>query len=252
MKFFTEVVSNCVSTTYALRMASSRDDLLAAQALRFAVFNDELHEGLASSMASGLDRDDFDQVCDHLLVEHRSSGQVVGTYRMQSGVSAARELGYYCAQEFEFAVFEPLRTTMVELGRACIARDHRNFQVLSLLWRGIAAYAQQHEARYLVGCSSLTSQNPADGVAGYQQLQQYLAPPVFRTLPIKDFCCPLNVAPTAGLRLPKLLSSYLALGAWICGPPALDREFRTIDFLTLIDLQAPDMQQRRNRFGINH
>ena len=32
--------------------------------------------------------------------------------------------------------------------------------------------------------------------------------------------------------------AYLSLGAKICGAPALDREFRTIDFLTLLDLQA--------------
>jgi putative hemolysin len=30
----------------------------------------------------------------------------------------------------------------------------------------------------------------------------------------------------------------LAVGAKICGPPAIDREFRTIDFLTLLDLEA--------------
>ncbi len=28
------------------------------------------------------------------------------------------------------------------------------------------------------------------------------------------------------------------IGAKICGPPAIDREFGTIDFLTLLDLQA--------------
>jgi putative hemolysin len=48
-----------------------------------------------------------------------------------------------------------------------------------------------------------------------------------------------------------LLSAYLSLGAWICGPPALDRDFKTIDFLTLMDLQSDDMQLRRRRFGIS-
>jgi putative hemolysin len=33
-----------------------------------------------------------------------------------------------------------------------------------------------------------------------------------------------------------LLRAYLAIGAKICGPPAIDREFGTIDFLTLLDL----------------
>jgi len=38
--------------------------------------------------------------------------------------------------------------------------------------------------------------------------------------------------------LPKLLEAYLALGARVCGPPALDREFKMIDFLTLLDLKT--------------
>jgi putative hemolysin len=38
--------------------------------------------------------------------------------------------------------------------------------------------------------------------------------------------------------MPKLLRAYLAVGAKICGPPAIDREFKTIDFLTLMDLET--------------
>jgi putative hemolysin len=30
----------------------------------------------------------------------------------------------------------------------------------------------------------------------------------------------------------------MTIGAKICGPPALDRQFKTIDFLTLLDLRA--------------
>jgi putative hemolysin len=47
-------------------------------------------------------------------------------------------------------------------------------------------------------------------------------------------------------RPPKLLRTYLALGAKICGPPAFDREFKIIDFLTLIDLNslAPAIRNR--------
>ena len=39
-------------------------------------------------------------------------------------------------------------------------------------------------------------------------------------------------------KVPKLLRTYLAVGAKICGPPAIDREFKTIDFLTLMDLET--------------
>ena len=39
-------------------------------------------------------------------------------------------------------------------------------------------------------------------------------------------------------KIPKLLGAYLSLGAKICGPPALDPVFKTIDFLTMLDLEA--------------
>jgi putative hemolysin len=37
---------------------------------------------------------------------------------------------------------------------------------------------------------------------------------------------------------PKLMRAYLSIGAKICGPPAIDHEFGTIDFLTLLDLRT--------------
>ena len=111
---------------YVVRLARNADEIRAAQVLRFEVFNLELNEGLSQSYATGFDEDPFDAVCDHLLVEHLPSQQIIGTYRVQTGASAARNLGYYCAQEFEFSVYEPLRGEMIELGRACVHRQHQN------------------------------------------------------------------------------------------------------------------------------
>src|SRR5689334_12749258 len=105
---------------YAIRLAGSAADLHAAQALRFEVFNLELGEGLAHSFATRRDSDPFDSVCDHLLVEHTPTGEVVGTYRLQTGRMAAANRGYYSEQEFDFAPFERVRGELIELGRACV------------------------------------------------------------------------------------------------------------------------------------
>ena len=104
--------------------AGRSTDREAACRLRFRVFNIELGEGLESSYETGIDTDHFDVFCEHLLVEEKTSGRVVGTYRMQSGATAAMNLGYYSAQEFEFAPYEPLRRDILELGRASIDREH--------------------------------------------------------------------------------------------------------------------------------
>jgi len=130
---------------YKLRLAETAEDRDAACRLRFKVFNIELGEGLQSSYQTGLDTDHFDLFCEHLLVEDKlesnSARRIVGTYRMQSGITAARNLGYYSEQEFSFVPYEPLRPGILELGRASIDREHRTPEVLTLLWRGIAQYA---------------------------------------------------------------------------------------------------------------
>ena len=154
---------------FAARLARTQSDVSRAQRLRFEVFNLELNEGLAESHFTGLDADPFDAVCDHLIVENRQTGEIVGTYRLQTGQRAAANIGYYSEREFDFAPLERFRAKTIELGRACIHVDHRNFNVLHLLWRGIAGYAHAHDARYLVGCSSLTSQDPAAGCIAFEQ-----------------------------------------------------------------------------------
>jgi putative hemolysin len=223
---------------YRVRLAQDGNDRIAACRLRFNVFNVEMGEGLSSSYSTGLDRDRFDSVCDHLIVEDAEDGQVVGTYRMQSGPTAAAAFGYYSAQEFEFAPYECIRQQVLELGRASIDHRHRSSEVLTLLWRGIAQYAKYHGLRYLIGCSSLNSKNPVDGWSLYRQLVSQLVSFEYITVPTTAFTLPCAEAEAANpVKVPKLLRTYLGVGARICGPPAWDRAFGTIDFLTILDLE---------------
>jgi putative hemolysin len=237
------------------RLAQSAEEVRRAQRLRFEVFNLELNEGLVESHFTGLDVDLFDNVCDHLIVEHIATDEIVGTYRLQTGARAAANIGYYSEREFDFTPYEPLRGEMIELGRACVHSEHRNLNVLHLLWRGIATYAIERRARFLIGCSSLTSQAPMEGAAVYGQLQSHLVEAALRTEPWPEFAVvakgndlgfgqrpvthePGSPPPATAGASSKLLRAYLAIGAKICGPPAIDRDFGTIDFLTLLDLRA--------------
>jgi putative hemolysin len=236
---------------YVVGLARSQEEVQQAQALRFEAFNLELKEGLPESFETGLDADLFDDVCDHLLVKHSPSRQIVGTYRLQSGVNAKAYHGYYCEQEFEFSNFESKRAEIIELGRACVQRQHRNLVVLGLLWKGIADYARGHGGRYLLGCSSLSSQDPSIGASAYNEMyRRHLAPVEWRTRPRAEYECALEQLAAEPLKLPKLLRAYLGIGAKICGPPALDRGFKTIDFLTLLDLETLPMSVR-GRFGLD-
>lgn len=244
--------------TYRLRLAVSVADVEAAQRLRYAVFNVELNEGLRASAHTGRDADEFDAVCDHLLVETRGGtegGEVVGTYRLQTGRRAAESgLGFYSAREFEFAPFERARGELVELGRACVAAEHRNQTVLALLWRGISRYAKAGGARYLIGCSSLTSRSAAEGRAAWAVLRErHWVEPRWRTTPCAGWGCGVGAGESEELvvavKIPRLMGAYLALGAKICGEPALDREFGTADFLTWLDLDALPARVLRKYLG---
>jgi len=224
---------------YEARLATSVEDLHAAQTLRFLVFNLELNEGLEQSFATLRDADPFDDICDHLLVVDRRSGEVVGTYRLQTGMVAARNRGYYSAQEFDLSPFDGMRSEIIELGRACVHSQHRNLAVLGLLWKGIANYCRSHGGRYLIGCSSLSTQDAATGAAVYMDLShRFLVEERLRIQPLPELACPMDVLSEHYQRPPKLLSAYLSLGAKICGVPAIDREFKTIDFLTCLDLAS--------------
>ena len=57
------------------------------------------------------------------------------------------------------------------------------------------------------------------------------------------------VGPSTTIPVPRLLRAYLALGARICGEPAIDREFSTVDFLTWMDLETPGSPLLRKLLG---
>ena len=77
----------------------------------------------------------------------------------------------------------------------------------------------------------------------------HLAQPRWRTQPLAAYDCSLSQLAAEPVTIPKLLRAYLTLGAKICGPPALDRQFKTIDFLTLLDLETLHPLARQRFLG---
>ncbi|MEN7341475.1 MAG: GNAT family N-acyltransferase [Pseudomonadota bacterium] len=234
---------------YTLRLATGAEDLARICALRFAVFNLELNEGLSASYATGQDQDEFDAHCDHLLVEDRRTGDVIGTYRMQDRTMANRGAGFYSDTEFVLSdMGDDILDRTIELGRACIHEEHRNTRVLFLLWKGLARYMTSRGHLYFFGCCSLTSQDPAEGHALYKRLQEQGSCADDVIVRVRDtFACPYptNLDAIEKPRVPKLMRLYLTYGAKIVSGPALDREFSTIDYLTLFDIRSLDEQAKR-------
>lgn len=236
--------------SYLVRFARTPEELDAALRLRFEVFNLELGEGLTSSFQTGRDLDQFDEACDHLIVLETETGKVIGTYRMQTSEMAAAGSGFYTGAEFDLSRLAPdLLVEGIELGRACIAQSHRNTQVLFLLWKGLATYVSYKRKRYLFGCCSLTSQDVNEGwrVMELLRTQGHLHPHLFAP-PNPGYECEANdltLVEAENVKLPRLFRTYLRYGAKVCSPPAIDRQFKTIDFLVLFDVA--EMSERMAR-----
>ena len=241
---------------YAVRYASSVEELDAILRLRFDVFNIELREGLEESFATGRDQDEFDAQCHHLLVEHRPSGRVIGTYRIQTAAMALAARGFYTGTEFDLSRLPAeIVAQSVEVGRACIAVEHRLKPVLFLLWKGLALYMAHNQKRFLFGPCSLTSQDPWEGkrVLDYLERKNLVRKDV-EVGAMPGYECiweGTDPAPEKAERieLPPLFDIYLRYAGRTCGPPVIDRRFKTIDFFILFDVDALSARARRLFFG---
>jgi L-ornithine Nalpha-acyltransferase len=240
-----------------IKITTDASEVLEAQRLRFQVFNLEMKKGLPSSYERGLDFDDFDPFCEHLIVRDRTSNEVVGTYRLLLGSRARKNVGFYSEREFNLDKIKMLDGELLELGRSCARKDFRDRALIPLMWESIAQYVKSHRVRFLFGCGSLYTMDPEE-VSEYFSLlkRKYYADEMFRVRPVDEcrfdgIVDDVKIADehTLFLKLPSLIKGYLRLGAVICGPPAQDREFGTADFLVLLDMRKLSIEYLR-RFGL--
>ncbi|HTU52390.1 MAG TPA: GNAT family N-acyltransferase [Acetobacteraceae bacterium] len=230
-----------------VRLAAGAAEIDAVQALRYRVFYEEMRA--TPSRAAALvrrDRDDFDEVADHLLVIDHDLGpgpmSVVGTYRLIRREAAARAGRFYTAGEFDIGRLLALPSRLLELGRSCVDAAHRNRVVMQLLWRGIAAYVFEHRIDLMFGCASLAGTDP-DAVAPELTYlyHHHLAPPGLRPRALRGRYVEMRRLDVnrldrraAHARLPPLIKGYLRLGSFVGDGAVIDRDFNTIDVAMVV------------------
>ncbi|MFJ3904953.1 GNAT family N-acetyltransferase [Streptomyces sp. NPDC090025] len=233
---------------YVVGLATTQEDVRAAQRLRHLVFAGEMGARL-DGPEPGLDSDEFDAYCDHLLVRQEDTGEVVGTYRVLPPERAAIAGRVYSESEFDLARLAPIRHDMVEVGRSCVHPAHRNGAVIALVWAGLARYMTRTGHNWLSGCCSVPL---ADGgtlaATTWETVKaKNLAPEEYWVTPHRLWT-PDGAAPAAGGRadLPPLLRGYLRLGAWVCGAPAHDPDFGVADLFVLLSLRRTNPRYLRH------
>lgn len=239
LKLHTNTAAAGGNQRYTVTLARADREIEEAQRLRYQVFFEEMGAS-AATRSVGLDVDQYDADCEHLIVRDRETLDVVGCYRLMRPDVAARRGGFYSDSEFDLARLAHLRGRIAEVGRACIHPDFRSGSVIMLLWSGLARVMADSGYEYAIGCGSINlADGHANAVAVYRALaERGLAPAEYRVFPRHPY--PLRdlrgVECLAPAKIPALLKGYMRLGAWIGGEPAWDPDFNTADLFILLPL----------------
>jgi putative hemolysin len=242
-----------------VHLANDAKDVRRAQRLRYRVFYGEMSAKGMSARLLRRDADEYDEICDHLLVIDNIGSRglnreprVVGTYRLLRQEVAARHHGFYSASEFDIAplLMRHRNLKFLELGRSCVALPYRNRRTVNLLWHGVWRYVLEHRVDAMFGCASLEGTAPESLVQPLSYLHHFAAAADdwrVRALPLRRVpmahLAASDIDPRAAWRdLPPLVKGYLRLGARVGDGAVVDHRFGTTDVLIVLPVSHIDQR----------
>ncbi len=226
---------------FIVKTADSEDELIKTFKLRYGIYG----EFYKDKPPLPLDIDEYDAKADHIIVKKKSTGEVIGTYRI---LCSDFTKDFYTAREFNLKNLLDLEGKLVEMGRATVSSEQRSGVVITLLWRGIADYILGIKADYLFGCATLWTQDPKEAALAYHlfKTKELLFNVDVEPLPqnilngtkeayekLKGEGYDLNEVERS---LPPLFKSYMKAGAKFSGIPANDKKLQSIDFLSILKI----------------
>lgn len=230
---------------FIIKTVENTAELEKALNLRYEVF---YIENLNKHNLVHLDADKFDLICDHLIIIDKQLDSVIGTYRLISSTFSEK---FYSETEFSMNNIKEAKGIKLELGRACVDRRYRKGLAISLLWKGVSEYMKAVNAKYLFGCSSISTTNIVEVSLIYKYIKElHLSSEDFRVFPkqkyeIKELDYYQKVYDKFNINIdqisnfiPPLLKSYFRAGSVVCGAPALDKKFKCADFFTVLDIDS--------------
>jgi putative hemolysin len=240
-------LSAVATSPLEVRLAESKAEIDAAFRLRYRVFYEEMGARPTPEMeARRADFDDFDAVCDHLLVIDPQLGPgpqaVVGTYRLMLRERGEAFGRFYTSSEYDITGILAYPGRIMELGRSCVDAAYRNRATMQMLWRGIATYVMDHQVDLMFGCASLRGTDPQALAVPLSYLYHHHLAPAFmlpRALP--ERYTEMNRLPKdafdakqALVSLPPLVKGYLRLGGYVGDGAVIDEQFNTTDVCVMV------------------
>lgn len=212
---------------YSVRHAETEDDLSLALALRSRRFR-----------GGGEDRDRFDAICTHVLVEDAAG--LACTFRLLP-LAGGGEIGRsYAAQHYDLKALERFDAPMLELGRFC-TRGEADADLLRVAWGALTRIVDETGAGMLFGCSSFAGTEAgahADALALLAERHQAPARwrPLRRAREVLRLPRRKPDLRAAMRAMPPLLRTYTAMGGWVSDHAVIDRDLGTLHVFTGLEI----------------
>ena len=239
--------------TYIIKPAKSLEEITQAEILRAKSF------GKKFGLEKEIDKDEFDDLCDHLLLYEFLYGimKLIGTARIRQFKYHKHPL--YASQEFDVKEFKKRMPNTIESGRICTIQEmdsKKTYYAALMLLSGEKEYAIARNIKNFFGCTSFPTKSKkeedilreAEEIYSYLEQRGATIPRGYLLKSKKDYEGRFNppLGTNKKLRIPAIADIYLMCGAKIISYPFWDKEFHCIDFLTIGDINAipPKIQKR--------
>ena len=234
---------------YRARYASSQIDVLAAQSLRYQCFN--------LSNKDELDVDEFDALCQHVLIENLETEKLICCYRILNFDTGKNISSSYSSQFYDLKVIESFAEPMIEVGRFCIDPSVNDPSVVLTAWGALAQIVKQNQTGLIFGCSSFEGTEKEKYIDSFALLRdRYMAPDHWRPkIKAKQvFCYSKDLIykvdkKKALLNMPPLLKTYLSMGAWVSDHAVVDLNMKTLHLFTGMEISK--IPKSRKKFLLN-
>ena len=237
---------------FEARLATTAADVRAAQALRYAVFVEEMGaDGPDVDHQARLEVDRFDVHSDQLILLDRARAagdQVVGVYRVMDQVGAAAAGQFYSQTEYNLDALTSSGRKVLELGRSCLHKDYRGGAAMLHLWQALARMVQEREAEILFGVASFHGCDPSALAQPLSILaRDHLAPTELRvrSTQYQNMNLSDEVDRVAAMKqVPALIKAYLRLGGFVGDGAFVDKAFNTTDICLVLDVARMNARQK--------
>ena len=234
---------------YRARYASSQIDVLAAQSLRYQCFN--------LSNKDELDVDEFDALCQHVLIENLETEKLICCYRILKFDTGKNISSSYSSQFYDLKAIENFTEPMIEVGRFCIDPEENDPSVVLTAWAALAQIVVHNQTELLFGCSSFEGIEKEKYFDSFALLRdRHMAPDHWRPKikAAQVFCYSKDLIykvdkKKALLNMPPLLKTYLSMGAWVSDHAVVDLNMKTLHLFTGMEISK--IPKSRKKFLLN-